>query len=452
MSKNKYQIKLVSKVGSYVGLAALNHKMSKDPVFQCRVHEMYNFDFTVKPRLDEIEKQANMFAQALCSSRGYLQGAVKTKHFNDNIKEVKDAYIYSYFCALYFADKMLKTKQIDLWSNSLIFEGHKVMLDAFRMRFIRYYDQIIDCDTRVTLSGIEFSDAILNHPIWKSSVEIGGGESFFNVKHNYVLDRIGHVYSDISVVDINYETIINPMNFPVGNMSYTDDEKQIQYLGKDDLFMDGPSAFWSTAICLRCFNESYIDLDDRFYKTNDIIDSRNRRGFEVEAITGYNPVKFSSTERGPGNDYKPYDPYPPKYDDGPKLYDGGPNRFDHNGGYIDSSNSNKVVNGDNNGSYLSKAASAASKTTSAVLHGTQHLLREANNQLSNGNIERVASIYNQIRNHKDVSDVGIYALDQKRKSIITDTDIGLDFGIAHANRRTSTIEEVPNDVTELATK
>lgn len=283
------------------------NKMFTDPSAGLQ-YKSYLFTYTIVPEYKPITEQAWNFAESFVAS-GRLSG-VKTFHgkaFNETKQLIADAYVYSYMKAVWYGVSFSENKMggIRTPQPSTLFYGHKQLYDTLVEGAIYTTDTT---DNFQLVMQIDTEESILNDiisfPNVTEDVRYDGNSVYYNKKRGTifssnlesVLVQLLSNVEPIQLMDMNSETMTGSKSFglnPLGNSCFSEDGERIIYIDTNEAYSSKISSFWGIANRIRLLSEQKIDENDSLY-ADFFIGSyyESNISFEVESITGYNPLNF----------------------------------------------------------------------------------------------------------------------------------------------------------------
>lgn len=320
LSYNNYIIaKVDSKFGSHNTLTNLS---------RTRQNEIRQFMFKLTPELNSIKSQADFFANYIVATGIFENSFVTTnRNINQVVSLISSSYVYSYVKAVVSAHGRTNKDLRFMMShnNSYCFRGHKLIHDCIVEGYMQYHslpNNIIALQVDVS------DDSIATFKTWPIWSEICASETspIFNALFETVLGWLDKKAKDIVHIDhigeSLYDEVRNMSNLPIGNLAYSADMLSIKFIENNSFISDKVSFFYGKAIMLSLVSSPDIDADDDIYDTI-LVSKYDQMGicFEVESITGFNPLSNIRTSKDLSSDYSNSSGNMPKINPyGPNLY------------------------------------------------------------------------------------------------------------------------------------
>jgi hypothetical protein len=195
--------------------------------------------------------------------------------------------------------------------SNLVFHGHKILHDIICEGSIIHFSPPSNALT-VELNLPENTlEQLKIFPLWNTVYNEGVGRvynqeletvlSFLHTKANSLV-RLGNLSSSVS------PDVKNLLRLPIGNLCLSKDMMSLLYVEDKSLNSDKISFYWNKANLISIVTVPFIDADDEIYDTipHTMYDT-NGLSFEVQAITGFNPLtdvrsNYDYTSSSPSGD------------------------------------------------------------------------------------------------------------------------------------------------------
>jgi hypothetical protein len=165
------------------------------------------------------------------------------------------------------------------------FENYQVILE-------------LSCDDDIFQLIENFSDVVKDDASDPSKINYNSTEGTLQSPQlESILSQLFSEVDGVLVFDMSYQKEFighNFINCPLGNSCFSYDKEKSFYIEDFELYGDKISAFWNFANCITILNETQVDNNDSIYDDFDTrLYSRSNISFEVESITGLNPLNLS---------------------------------------------------------------------------------------------------------------------------------------------------------------
>jgi hypothetical protein len=286
------------------------------------------FTFAVNPLEERVVAQARLFARYFLATSVYEQTVQRyPSRTSDNEQLLTETYIYSYIKSLFYAyGTVNRTPAMMGKRNNLVFKGHKILNDCIVEGYIQHFSP----PGKVTSMMIEIDNnsekQFENWEIWNKiySPDIN---QVFNPNYEAILSTIKAVGGDVADVE-KLGAGVNPcdnlLKLPLGNSAYSNDMNQLLFIESNSVISDKPSYYWGKAVFLKVESVPIVDIDDSLYDTVFVSDlDPFSLTYEVESITGFNPLSGPMTAFNQTTGLGPDDTIPPSRGRGKNFKPGG---------------------------------------------------------------------------------------------------------------------------------
>jgi hypothetical protein len=275
-----------------------------------------NFFFSLNPEEISIGNQAEWFSLYLSGS-GIIEGVFRSdsNKLRQNQSLLRDVYIYSYIKAVVYATGIVNNDLFAMMgpNNNLVFAGHKQLHDSI------VEGTIHSISPPRNLTSVEFNiqlDLIEEFKTWKIWDEISSQGRVYNPEFERVLiylkEKAKHLLKIDEIGRIVPESTKNLLTSPIGNLVYSQDMLSLLFVEDSSLVNDKKSYYFGKANMICVAEVPIIDADDEIYDTI-LVSNYDPYGvaFEVESITGFNPLSGiktirDMTDNGSGSDGNNY--------------------------------------------------------------------------------------------------------------------------------------------------
>jgi hypothetical protein len=262
-----------------------------------RQNDNRQFEFSLIFEPAEIVAQARLFSTFITAT-GIFESS-----FMNNANRVGQAgvliaraYVYSYIKSVYYAFQLTENASSAVMGpgSNTVFTGHKLLHDIICEGYIQHFtppNNVISIelnppsDTLEQLESFDLWSEVYDPTIQRVfNSELETILNFLKTKHSSLV-TLGSISGPCS------EEVKNLMRLPIGNLCYSSDALSLLYVECEALVSNKQSFYWNKANMISALRIPPIDADDSIYDTilTQYYDL-NGRTFEVEAITGFNPL------------------------------------------------------------------------------------------------------------------------------------------------------------------
>jgi hypothetical protein len=256
----------------------------------------YELQYGIICQPDDILSQARLFGNYAIASGMFENSIVSNESRVDaSIQLLVDVYIYSYIKSVFYAYGIV-TKQPDAMmgpQNNLVFYGHKLLHDIVVEGYIQQFlpnNSVVSVQVEIEPNVIKDLESF---DIW-NEVYDPSRRVIFNPRYESILNFILLKYPskfEIGSISQNLDPSVKFLQqLPIGNACFSSDGLQFLFVECSGTQSDKKSFHWNKAVSICGTTIPFIDADDEIYDTvlSERLDSRTI-GFDVEAITGFNP-------------------------------------------------------------------------------------------------------------------------------------------------------------------